>query len=497
LKRQSPTHITRAAGDHYVVLDFAGWRWIELVEPEGERYLDCHWPYHGWYSIFRENTRLQTVERLGILLGNLPQGATDVHVGPVHAVPQVACTLADGCLTVNGTDLPLPFAPRTGESLELAADGWLRLLGTQGEPVRAALLTDVPRLRPGTNELAFACAAPATGERTRAKITLFALGDALAGARSEHPAWPIRDRDVEPPRALLADVPESYRWRFPCRRDGATLELRLRPSSRQDHAARHGADDAVVLDDFTSLAAFADAPENQYRQFVRSGPLVNIDAPPGVSHALTSLERAPGRPAALYTARSDRAGGWSARGRRFSPVLDLSPCTHLGFWLRGDGKGEILYVQLRDTAGQHLDFRATVDFTGWRYLEFPLVAGSFALAKTEYAIVYFNGLPAGQEVACGIDDLRAFTVRSSLRDPVVRVNGGSLQIRGEIPSGTSLRYTAEGGCACTAADGTTQRLGTRGSAPLRQGWNQIEIQADGSRDLDLEATLIKHYATTP
>lgn len=494
LKRQSPTHITRAAGDHYVVLDFTGWRWIELIEPEGERYLDCHWPYHGWYSIFRETTRLDAVSQLGVLLGNLPPGPTEVHLGPIQAIPLANPTLADVRLTVNGDELLLPFAPATGQTLELAADGWLRLLGTQGETLHAARLAGVPVLRPGPNAMAFACAAPATGERARAKLTVFALGDRLVGARAAMPAWSARD--VEPPWTMLADVPDSRRWQFSSRQAGAALELRLRALSRTDHVARHQAEDAVVLDDFTSLAAFADNPENQYRQYVRSGPLVNVDALPGVVHALTPLVR-DGQPAALYTARSAAAGGWCARGKRFAPVRDLSACTHLGFWLRGDGKGETLYLQLRDTAGKNLDFRAVVDFMGWRYLEFPLVAGDFALAQTEYAIVYYNGLPAGQEVACGLDDLRAFTVRSALRDPVVRVNDSVLRIQGEIPSGASLRYAPATGAECTAVDGATQRLATSGELVLRQGWNEIEIQAEGSPDLDLEATLIKHYAAKP
>jgi hypothetical protein len=492
LKRQSPPHITGAAGDHYVILDFTGWRWVELVEPEGERFLDYRWPYAGWYSVFRQTPRLDAVDRLGVLLANLPAGETEVHLGPVRAIPLASPLVAEGRLTVNGREFPMPFALGVGQSLELAADGWLRLLGIKGETLRAMRVAEVPTIKAGDNELAFACAAPVAGERVRTKITVFTQGDPLPGARSEAAAGFRPERDIEPPWTVLAGVPETRRWRFPCAGEDAELEVRLRVLDRQPQVSRPGAGDGVVLDDFASLAAFADSPDNQFRQYVRSGALVNVDAPLSVSHALSATERVPGQAAVLYTARSEQAGGWCARGRRFSPPLDLAGCTHLGYWLRGDGRGEVLYVQLRDTAGRHLDFKTTVDFTDWRYLEFALKAGEFDLGHTEYAIVYFNGLPAGQEVACGLDDLRAFAVQDALREPVIRVNDGTLRIRGELPAGAVLRCMPNGETTCTAADGTVRNLAVDGSLSLRRGWNEIEVRTEGESGLDLEVVLIKH-----
>ena len=198
----------------------------------------------------------------------------------------------------------------------------------------------------------------------------------------------------------------------------------------------------------------------------------------------------------LYTAKSPKAGGWCARGRRSAPPPDLSAATHLGFWLKGDGLGEILYLQLRDPKGKNLDFKTTVDFVGWRYVEFPVVAGAFGLSHTEYAILYYNGLPAGREVACGIDDIRAFTVRSSLRNLVIQVNGQSLQLAGDMPAGASLRYHPGETCAITAADGSRRTVAATGNAPLFQGWNDIDVQADGTAELALKVTLIKHCAPT-
>ena len=44
--------------DHYVPLDFSGWRYVELVEPESERFEQCAWPYGRCiYDIYRAGRR--------------------------------------------------------------------------------------------------------------------------------------------------------------------------------------------------------------------------------------------------------------------------------------------------------------------------------------------------------------------------------------------------------------------------------------------------------
>ncbi len=38
-------------GDHYITLDFSGWRYFTLVEFESERVMDLGWPYGDHYSV--------------------------------------------------------------------------------------------------------------------------------------------------------------------------------------------------------------------------------------------------------------------------------------------------------------------------------------------------------------------------------------------------------------------------------------------------------------
>ncbi|WP_171479215.1 hypothetical protein, partial [Acinetobacter baumannii] len=78
--------------------------------------------------------------------------------------------------------------------------------------------------------------------------------------------------------------------------------------------------------------------------------------------------------------------------------VDLSRCTDIGFLIHGDGAGETFYIQLRDTSGAHFDMKTVVDFTGWKYLQFPLAGAGLNLSKIEYLILYYNNLPAGRRV---------------------------------------------------------------------------------------------------
>jgi hypothetical protein len=115
-----------------------------------------------------------------------------------------------------------------------------------------------------------------------------------------------------------------------------------------------------------------------------------------------------------YTATNTREtpDGWSVRHKRLTTPLDLSGFAGLGLWVRGDGKGELLKVQLYDGKGSGMahfkDHYTRIDFEGWRYVELPHVAED----EVDYSHIvnvnlYYNGIPAQTTVSCGIDDLRA------------------------------------------------------------------------------------------
>jgi hypothetical protein len=134
----------------------------------------------------------------------------------------------------------------------------------------------------------------------------------------------------------------------------------------------------------------------------------------GVTHAITAVPvdrpAATGRQAARFAATSTRPGsdGWAWRGRGLRGPQDLTGLTAVKAWVHGDGKGQWLKLQLFDGKGGYRDDYIPITFSGWQ----EVVCAKPDLKTLDPARVtnlnlYFNRLPAGQAVACQIDDIRA------------------------------------------------------------------------------------------
>ena len=101
---RSPEHVSLGIGDHYVVVDFTGWRYFEFIEPEGERIDDYSWPYLGRiYSLYRELVQVDRVESLSIWCNNLPADEPiECYISPVKAMPILRSKLVNPSVEING-----------------------------------------------------------------------------------------------------------------------------------------------------------------------------------------------------------------------------------------------------------------------------------------------------------------------------------------------------------------------------------------------------------
>ncbi len=132
----------------------------------------------------------------------------------------------------------------------------------------------------------------------------------------------------------------------------------------------------------------------------------------GVTHTFgpeTELIRE-GRQAASFAATSsrDKNDGWSVRGRTFGPPQNLTGLQAVKAWVHGDGKGELLKIQLHDGKEGYRDDYIRIDFSGWR----EVTCDQPAQDKADHTHVshlnfYYNGLPASTSVQCTVDAVRA------------------------------------------------------------------------------------------
>lgn len=177
---QSPHHITRARGEHYVVVDFEGWRYFELIEPDAERFTDYAWPYFGWYHVYRESVNDSVVESLTIWCNHLPpEDSIAVDIRPVRAVPLQPVPLVNPRLTIGGTTVEFPIEIPSGHYLEAGPAGDARLYGPSGEPKKELPLDGpLPSLVHGENPIEFTCQG-GSSPPSRARVSVSSCGEPI------------------------------------------------------------------------------------------------------------------------------------------------------------------------------------------------------------------------------------------------------------------------------------------------------------------------------
>ncbi len=179
-----PRHVVAGLGEHYVVVDFTGWRYFELVESEGERHADYVWPYGGIYDIYREKVDFKQIEQLTVWVNNLPpQGTAKCALSPVRAVPLAKAKIRNPRVTVGGHTLAIPAELESGDYLEFGPQGVYRVFGPDGKLVReASVAGSVPELSAGANRMRFDCDAT-PGLNPRVRFTTVTTGTPLFEGR--------------------------------------------------------------------------------------------------------------------------------------------------------------------------------------------------------------------------------------------------------------------------------------------------------------------------
>lgn len=178
----NPSRFWPTWDEHYVDVDFQGWRHVALLfrERDAGRFVDHVWPYGGTSAVFRSPLIRSHVSSLAVYANELPPGVESrILIGPVKALPVAKVRLADPAIEVNGARLVFPVTLQSDGYLELGGDGIA--LHRDG---RGALLGSVeprgrvPVLAAGTNCLRFTCRGP-EGIRARARVTVIVRGEPL------------------------------------------------------------------------------------------------------------------------------------------------------------------------------------------------------------------------------------------------------------------------------------------------------------------------------
>ena len=121
LQFENPREYGKTRQEHYVNLDFTGWRYFEFpfCQSDAGRWSDHKWPYHaGWTDLFHRPVLRYSIEAVGLFLNEVPAGGkAEVEVSEVRLVQITPRVLPAG---------EQPFDLVSGEFAELENGAWTK-----------------------------------------------------------------------------------------------------------------------------------------------------------------------------------------------------------------------------------------------------------------------------------------------------------------------------------------------------------------------------------
>jgi hypothetical protein len=228
----TPREYMHATSDHYVMLDFTGWRYVELLvrERDVEQMSNYSWPYGGSYDIHRNPLDMSHISQVAFYLNNIPAGnSTDVVIGPVMALPTQTAELKNPVLAVNGQTLAIPCTLKSGDFLEVDASGTCSHHADNGDVIELMKPAgNWPVIRAGNNALTFGWDKP-QGVSARAEVTVNTFGTPFG---TQNPrgriGWKHLTREYEMTRLVLSSAADDNSWDVIVRPGGkARLEIEL------------------------------------------------------------------------------------------------------------------------------------------------------------------------------------------------------------------------------------------------------------------------------
>jgi hypothetical protein len=183
LSLRSPLHISHGAhGDHFVKIDFTGWKYFELVEIESSAISDYIWPddsHFYVYDSYRHQVQFRSVDKFQFWYNNLPPGKEVACLaGQVKAIPMVKGIVENPSIMIGDNKIIFPVKMESGMYLELK-DNDCNLYGPRGELIQKVKLEgEIPHLKKGDNEISI-FGRGAEGINTRLQVTVISEGKPL------------------------------------------------------------------------------------------------------------------------------------------------------------------------------------------------------------------------------------------------------------------------------------------------------------------------------
>jgi hypothetical protein len=183
LRIESPVHLSHGArGDHFIEIDFTGWKYFELVEIESSKFSDYIWPNSDLfvYRSYNSRVKFNTVDKLQLWYNNLPAGK-DVNclIGAVKALPMVSNTIENPSVTIGNETIVFPVKMDSGMYIEFKSKNDCKLYGAKGKFLQDVVIRGkIPTLEEGYNQISFK-GNGINGINSRVQVTVISEGKPL------------------------------------------------------------------------------------------------------------------------------------------------------------------------------------------------------------------------------------------------------------------------------------------------------------------------------
>lgn len=297
--------------------------------------------------------------------------------------------------------------------------------------------------------------------------------------------WDLHPLQFGPPRVADGRNEPSRQWiaKNPYGEQRPWVRVRARTA-----LAPYGNAKNLVLADFRDMVPF------------QSG---GTASPQLVHEIVPSTEKTPdGSSTFCYRAenRAQSTSGWSKLSCAFPKPLDLTGHRRLGLWIRCEGEGGILNVQLAGTDARR-DHYIPVAGQGWTYVvldppeddrffdfQWPysftdvMYTCSTVYHNAKELNLYFNGLPAGAKAACWIGRIEAFKERPlPLESPALETAGQRLVFPVSLKPDEYLEWDWDARCRHFDRNGAVLgEVQPRGRLRLATGDNAIRFSTTES-----------------
>lgn len=187
LRIESPHHISHGArGDHFIKIDFKGWKYFDLVEIESSEFSNYIWPapYSSSsfyvYDSYRHEVAFDKVDKLQIWYNNLPAGKQlETLIGPVKALPIITGRIVNPSIKIGNQRIVFPVTLESGMYLEFKSINDCKLYGSKGEFIQEVQVQGtVPHLSSGENIISYSSDLQRT-IRPRVQLTVISEGKPL------------------------------------------------------------------------------------------------------------------------------------------------------------------------------------------------------------------------------------------------------------------------------------------------------------------------------